>query len=356
MRFLSGIIGLAALWLFSCSDAPRTHQQYAPSTVKEAKENKGNKGLRADWEMDYDSLFFRYPYRIEIKDSLAVLLDLHNDTHYGYAFTYPDWKPIAPFGKRGEGPEELLSADQIRIRSLDSVYVLDANRMQITRWSVSIPEKKITREEVISLDKRLLRTLDFCLNGPNFLVTDYTGKHRFHEIGRDGKIIRSVGNIPTEHKEALENAPALAQAWRTFMSYNPKNGVLALVTQLGEVIEVYNLKNGFHKVVFGPNGEPVFSAQGSEAIPKGIKGFNDVFVADSCIYATFDGVTFKEKMQQEVFMNGGRWVYVFDLEGKLIKTILLEQTAQGIYVDKRTNSLYTTCSDGDYPVIRYPAP
>ncbi len=61
MRFLSGIIGLAALWLFSCSDAPRTHQQYAPSTVKEAKENKGNKGLRADWEMDYDSLFSVIP-------------------------------------------------------------------------------------------------------------------------------------------------------------------------------------------------------------------------------------------------------------------------------------------------------
>ena len=330
--------------LLSCSDSSHTYRQYAlPET----------KTIQADQEMVFDTIFFRYPYRIEIKDSLAVLLDLHNDTHYGYAFTYPDWRPIAPFGKRGEGPEELLSADRIRIRSLDSVYVLDANRMQITRWAVSIPEKRIMRKEVISLDKRLLRTLDFCLSDSNFIVTDYTGEYRFHEIDRDGKIIRSVGCIPTEHKEALENAPALAQAWRTFMSYNPRNGVLALVTQLGEVVEIYNLKTGYHVVAYGPKGEPVFSIQGSEAFPKGIKGFNDVFVADSCIYATFDGVTFKKKMQQEVFLNGGRWVYVFDLEGKLIKTFFLEQTAQGIYVDQKVNSMYTTCSDGDSPIIRY---
>ena len=62
-------------------------------------------------ETALDSVYFRYPYRVEIGNGLAVLLDLHNDSHYLYAFTYPDWQPVAPFGKRGEGPEELLSAD-----------------------------------------------------------------------------------------------------------------------------------------------------------------------------------------------------------------------------------------------------
>lgn len=61
-------------------------------------------------EIGNDSVFFRYPYRIDIKDSLAILLDLHNDSHFLYAFTFPDWQPITPFGKRGEGPDEILSA------------------------------------------------------------------------------------------------------------------------------------------------------------------------------------------------------------------------------------------------------
>ena len=85
-----------------------------------------------------DSVYFRYPYRVEIGNGLAVLLDLHNDSHYLYAFTYPDWQPVASFGKRGEGPEELLSADRVRLCSSDSVWVLDANRMQITRWAASL--------------------------------------------------------------------------------------------------------------------------------------------------------------------------------------------------------------------------
>ncbi len=59
-------------------------------------------------EIGNDSVFFRYPYRIDIKDSLAILLDLHNDSHFLYAFTFPDWQPITPFGKRGEGPDEIL--------------------------------------------------------------------------------------------------------------------------------------------------------------------------------------------------------------------------------------------------------
>ena len=35
--------------------------------------------------------------------------------------------------------------------------------------------------------------------------------------------------------------PALAQAWRSFIDYNPDNGILAMATQLGEAIEIYNL-------------------------------------------------------------------------------------------------------------------
>lgn len=93
-------------------------------------------------EIGNDSVFFRYPYRIDIKDSLAILLDLHNDSHFLYAFTFPDWQPITPFGKRGEGPDEILSAERIRICSPDSIWVLDSNRAQITRWKVSVADKK----------------------------------------------------------------------------------------------------------------------------------------------------------------------------------------------------------------------
>ena len=41
----------------------------------------------ATQEISIDSVFFRYPYRVTVKDSIAVIMDLHNDSHYFYSFT-----------------------------------------------------------------------------------------------------------------------------------------------------------------------------------------------------------------------------------------------------------------------------
>ena len=49
----------------------------------------------------------------------------------------------------------------------------------------------------------------------------------------------------------------IRQVWRSLIDSNPHNGVLAAVTQLGEVLEIYNLKDSIHTVRIGPHGEPM---------------------------------------------------------------------------------------------------
>ena len=148
---------------------------------------------------------------------------------------------------------------------------------------------------------------------------------------------------------------ALAQAWRSFMDYNPKNGVLAIVTQLGEVVELFNLKTGEHHVCYGPGGEPVFSIAQSEAIPKGIKGFNDVVVSDSCIYTVFDGISFKDRIREfrsgKKQPEGGKYVYVFGFDGKQKERIELFNSAFGLSVLE--GELLTTSTDADVPLYVY---
>lgn len=90
------------------------------------------------------------------------------------------------------------------------------------------------------------------------------------------------------------NRPALAQAWRSFIDYNPRNDVLAAVAQLDEVLEIYNLKDSTHVVRFGPNGEPELQISNGYGILTGIMGFSDVQVTDSAIYAVFHRRSFKE--------------------------------------------------------------
>lgn len=300
-----------------------------------------------------DSVYLRYPYRVEINDSLAVILDLHPDSCFLHAFTYPEWRYVTSFGVRGEGPEDILSAERVRISSPDSVWVLDSNRCQITRWRIS--NGNAERVEEIPLDDRLIRTLDFCKTADGFLVTDYTGNYRYHVLDQYGKIKQSVGSIPTEKNISDENSMALAQAWRSFMDYNPKNGVLAMVTQLGEVMEIFNLKTGEHHVCYGLGGEPVFSIAQSEAIPKGIKGFNDVVVSDSCIYTVFDGISFKDRIREfrsgKKQPEGGKYVYVFGFDGKQKERIELFNSAFGLSVLE--GELLTTSTDADVPLYVY---
>ena len=38
--------------------------------------------------------------------------------------------------------------------------------------------------------------------------------------------------------------------------------ILAVATQLGEVLEIYNLKDSTHVVCMGPHGEPEFQVSG----------------------------------------------------------------------------------------------
>lgn len=65
-------------------------------------------------EIQLDIAVFRYPFRIRIQDDIAVILDLHGTDHFFQVFRYPQFSYIASFGKRGDSPDDMLSAENVR--------------------------------------------------------------------------------------------------------------------------------------------------------------------------------------------------------------------------------------------------
>lgn len=61
-----------------------------------------------------DSAMFRYPYRLEVRKDRVVIEDLHGQDHYYHLFTYPDFRYLSSFGKRGEAPDEMQTVDDFR--------------------------------------------------------------------------------------------------------------------------------------------------------------------------------------------------------------------------------------------------
>lgn len=349
MKFFLSILLIGISALLSCCGSPDSLYPRYTSFPNE-------KAVTAQ-EISPDTVSYRYPYRVTVRDRVAIIMDLHNDSHFFYAFTYPDWKPIAPFGKRGEAPEEMLSAEMFQFCSLDSIWTLDANKMQITRWSVSPTEKRVFRVEEIALNKNLVRSLDFYRTDWGFLITGYLGDCRYHEVDFSGNPIKNIGKIPTETNYEKEQNPALAQAWRSFTDYNPKNGIYAMVTQLGETLEIYNLKTDSHTVLYGPGGEPQFKDMRGESIPKGIKGFTDIQVTDRYIYAVFDGMSWKERdaynKQGKEPPKGGHYIYVYDIDGNPIRKYILDKAIFGIYINEETNTAIATSAESDSPIVTF---
>ena len=304
-----------------------------------------------------DTAVFRFPFRIKMQGDTVAIMDLHGMDHFIHLFHYPNFSYIISLGKRGDSPEEMLSVENIRWNG-NSLWALDANSSKLTRFGLSLSNDSLLREEAVSLDKEILRGLDFVIyDDSTFIIPDYSGESRFCWVDRKGRLLHKMGIIPTTNEEALKHArPALAQAWRSFIDYNPRNGILAAVTQLGEVLEIYNLKDSTHIVRVGLHGEPEFKVAEGYGIPTGIMGFSDIQVTDTAIYAVFQGDTFEEisrKMQKGDMTDGGRYIYVFSLSGEPIKKYVLDHYVYGISVDELNGIIVTTDVNSDEPVVKY---
>lgn len=297
-----------------------------------------------------DSFYFRYPFRIRKYKSSLFILDLHGRDSYCSRLSFPDIKMETVFASRGNGPQEFLSVENIRLGSNGILYILDANKNKISTYNPL--DNNFIKQ--IDLPKGLIRCLDFALISDSlFVIPDYSGKHRFHFINMDGNIELDYSEIPSQEHKSRD--VALAQAWRSFIDYNPDNGILAMVTQLGEVLEVFNLKDSTHVVKIGPHGEPKFDETDGMAIPNGIMGYSDVYVAEDKIYALFWGTSFKDIRKQDPYnrIEGGKIIQVFSLEGTPIKQYTLDRHITGFSINEEDNKLIGLDVNSDNPIVEY---
>lgn len=344
----SAVTACIVICTFSCKDAvpQHTHLYTAFETCKD---------LHGE-TIPLDTSLFRYPFRVTVRDSFMLVMDMHNADDFYHIFSYPDGRHLVSFGRRGEGPEEVLLPQNIRFHSLDSIWTLDANKMEIVRWQYLPDQEAVQRVEHIRIGEEFVRVLDFIPTDSCILVPDYSGKSRYHRMDYTGNMISTHAQIPIANKENA--VPALAQAWRSYMACDQPVEKLVTVTQLGEVVEIYDLVNDETvSVLIGPNQYPKYKVAEGFAIPDGIMGFLDVQVVGNTIYTVFDGRTFEERM--ELYASGQkpesgcRSIYVFDLAGSPLCRYSLDRAVSGIFVDEEKGEIVAVDVNSDDPIVRF---
>lgn len=319
----------------------------------------GNPGIKFPIEQSLTAIeikatsdvYIRYPFRVRQVDSFLYVMDLHATDYYCHQFAYPSMKHICSYGKRGEAPNEFLDAENIRFDAKGKLWLLDANKSKLASWSAG---DSLCSEE-IPLEKNLMRVLDFVpYNDSIFLVPDYSGTHRFCRIDKEGKIKSGHFTIPTAKDHSLVPPVLLSQAWRAFVDYNPRNGILAMATQLGHVLEIYNVnRDEMVAVKTGKHDEPDFKVKGIHAVPCGIMGYSDIYVGENEIYALFWGHSFDDMKRSKTPIQGGNQIEVFDLKGEPLKKYVLDRKIAGFDIDEANKRLIALELDSDRPIAVY---
>ena len=293
-------------------------------------------------------VYMRYPYRIRLVDSIFYVMDLHASEYYIHKMPYKaNTECISSYGKKGEGPMEFLGAENIRTDSEGRLWSLDSNRQKLVMWDSY-------GQQETDLSPQLIRSLDFVFMDESTIITpDYTGEHRISLINRNGDLIKQLFSIPDKRDHNVSNV-ALAQAWRSFIDYDQKTGILAVVTQLGQVLEIYNMKE--ERIIASvnlKNGAPLFHERQNFAIPDGIMGYSDVHISGDAIYALFCGYSFEDMRNGLVKQEGSNRIQVFNLKGKPLKEYILDRHVMGFCIDKTKNRLLALDTNSDQPIVEY---
>ena len=74
--------------LVSCSESSRHFPRY--------EDFPDEKALNAQ-VIHLDTALFRYPFRVAVKDGIAIIMDLHNVDYFFHAFSYPEWEYMTSF-------------------------------------------------------------------------------------------------------------------------------------------------------------------------------------------------------------------------------------------------------------------
>jgi hypothetical protein len=301
-----------------------------------------------------DTVFMRYPYRIAKTDSLFFIFDLHPLEYYMHCFSCPEFEYVGAFFKRGQGPDEYVSADNIQCVN-DTLY-FDSSRNIMSVVAVKSLQagnpviKKIKFPDEFGFLNRGVK-IGKHFYFPIYLYNNAMEKSRILKFDNNGNFLSSFGKI---NASDTVDAPAY-QGWNPFISGNER--ILAAATQLGEVIDIFSFENDavVQHTVKGPGGEPVFQRSGNFAIPNGIMGFEDIVATNGRIYAVYCGQTMKEYYAQgNEAKKGGKFIYIYDYSGRPLKKIILDRWITGLYIDTNTSIVYMLDANSDQPLFTLP--
>lgn len=281
-----------------------------------------------------DTIYMKFPYRIDVKDSLLILFDLASNNYFYQVYTYPSLQYSHSVGFKGSSPDEVTLPTPFQI-SINNLLILDGAKGILFKYNLdndSIVER-------VNFNTNL--TVDFIsLNDTTIVIEDMSGKNRL--LVKSPNSTKPLFTIP----QIDEKENNIGYLWRSFMSYNKNSNKIAMATQSGDVIEIYDLKTKDKYIYIGKGGVPRSASQ--------IEGYHDIKWINNEVYALFSGRSREElNIMFEAgkrMPDGGNILKIFDEEGNLLRSLKLDQYINGFTYDETRNCILGISSNSDNPI------
>ncbi len=310
-----------------------------------------------------DSSLWRFPLQMEYTDSLLVVLD-YMDDYYFHVYTLKG-EPIGHFARKGQGPGELLSANQFHLsEDRDSLYVYDGVSRKIVMYKLNGDYVKDLLFQEYKIDYTLLPPSDIPyilydmlpVKDEVFLVKVNQPKLRYGKLDLAKSEITSVyGDFPTDCVSGKAE-----EIWSVFSSdtrtcLKPDYSKMLNATYIGGILEYFSVQPDLELradttlYIY----EPVYGlAEG--AVPSFVVGnektqlgFEDVYVTDKFVYMLLHEKGDALEPQSMV---------VFDWQGKVVRKIKTNQRLLRLCVDEARNMIYAMAADevNGYKLVSIP--
>lgn len=299
-----------------------------------------------------DSLLFRFPSKIRIFDTLAIV-QTRNDEML-QIFRYPEFEYQASLGRRGRGAGEILGISAFEVVG-DTLSLMEMASKSIYGYSLRDVFDSKKEPSSIRAYKELRDPLLSCDFGESDIVSVYASSDsRLSVMSRDGSGLRNSSYGMLEDKTGVsEKIPPeyLPTLWQSVLAYDAGAGVAASATMLGDVIEIFDVSDMSRKAVVGPGGFPNVYKDGASVSVGRIDGYFDIVIDDARIYALYSGADRKEQSRLnrggEDVPYGGDIVRVYDFGGTLLEEYHLDRHVCSICIDSPLSRIVAIDSNSE---------
>lgn len=255
------------------------------------------------------------------------------------------------FGRRGEGPGDLLSVGSISVRSIadSAIWVYDVRTRRLTEFGIDPRPASVA---TVSIPTRALRA--WWLDSARILALGAVDSNRLMIFDRDGNRL-STFRAPLLGSDSISRSARVSASSAVKVCGpvgGPRWGMSFITAGRIDLLDAATGLDGRMQAPVTTDGYFVADSAGAWSAPIPRLYYVDCAATSRWFYGLFSG-RLREAFPGDDASNG-REVHVFDWDGRLVQVLVLAADAGYIAVDG--DSLLYTSAHGESTILRHRIP